>query len=509
MFGIHYPYTDAHQLNLDWILNEIKNLKEMSPDPATGFNIEKYGAVGDGLTDNTDALLEVIHDANGQPIYIPEGVFYSNIVTEIKKPVTFYGPGKLVNFKYINMHVPYNNYQNNPDWKDEYFRAFGVSFENLQITNQVQSSIILSAKLVNCNFTGQTALLMQNCIESSIINCNFAQCMNGIQMEGCTNILITGCNFTAISGNGANITEYSARNTRVGGENIKFIGCTFIDGVTGIRSYKSNWLWIDSCMLDYLNNCVSIEGGLGFKITNSYLANEATNRTRHDYYISPRAVVAVYVTAITPNYPVGGIIDNCDLVSYNTSANPALVVNGMQNYLLERLHITNCRFWDDAGNSITLARLSHGRDIYFQGNILTSPNNTSMVYCFEITDTMRIYCDHNDWRVCYNGNTVHGPNTYDSSNMMTEYAQLEVTGNGTAETEAVSYTVQNLYLNNHPKAVLSIGECSNVSAGNLYAYMDIQDAQKIFIKVKTLDGSNIPSDATIQINMVVFGSLNK
>lgn len=72
-----YPYTNFHDLNLDWVLNEIEKLKNsiasiktLSGD-AIWATPQEFGAIADGSTDCTDAFTEALN--SGKPVFVPNG----------------------------------------------------------------------------------------------------------------------------------------------------------------------------------------------------------------------------------------------------------------------------------------------------------------------------------------------------------------------------------------------------------------------------------------------------
>lgn len=79
MWPFKYPYTNFHELNLDWILgevqkigvqigyltNKIDNLPESQTATPIFFNVESYGAKHDGVTDDADAIQNCIDSAMG------------------------------------------------------------------------------------------------------------------------------------------------------------------------------------------------------------------------------------------------------------------------------------------------------------------------------------------------------------------------------------------------------------------------------------------------------------
>ena len=78
-----WPYTDLHNLNLDWILAKVKqneeniaNLFAITPgasDTQT-VSVKDYGAKGDGSTDDSDAIQKCLNATNSA--YFPVGNYY-------------------------------------------------------------------------------------------------------------------------------------------------------------------------------------------------------------------------------------------------------------------------------------------------------------------------------------------------------------------------------------------------------------------------------------------------
>lgn len=69
-----FPFTNFHEMNLDWIINEIKNINNRLDSEKTTStigikNVLDFGAVGDGKTDDTKAFQDAAD--SGFDIYIP------------------------------------------------------------------------------------------------------------------------------------------------------------------------------------------------------------------------------------------------------------------------------------------------------------------------------------------------------------------------------------------------------------------------------------------------------
>lgn len=110
----NFPWTDFQDLNLDWILRKIKelaivdlpaldkkidnvyqyieeNLPEIVAQIATVvIDVKAAGAVGDGVTDDTDAIKNAI--AMGKIIFFPPGTYCFQSIS-VDKPLAVWGSG--------------------------------------------------------------------------------------------------------------------------------------------------------------------------------------------------------------------------------------------------------------------------------------------------------------------------------------------------------------------------------------------------------------------------------
>ncbi|MGK3945493.1 glycosyl hydrolase family 28-related protein, partial [Streptomyces caeruleatus] len=59
------------------------------------FNVKDFGAVGDGVADDTAAIQAAITAAQGQPIYVPKGTYVITSTLTQTAPVTWgvFSPG--------------------------------------------------------------------------------------------------------------------------------------------------------------------------------------------------------------------------------------------------------------------------------------------------------------------------------------------------------------------------------------------------------------------------------
>lgn len=111
MWPFKYPYSNFHELNLDWILNTIKDLKTKVDDlsipsgPAIPFNVTGFiniadtgdlGAdcIGDGITDNSVNLNRCMNYAknNHISVFVPAGRYIAGNI-DIPENVSVFGVG--------------------------------------------------------------------------------------------------------------------------------------------------------------------------------------------------------------------------------------------------------------------------------------------------------------------------------------------------------------------------------------------------------------------------------
>lgn len=125
MWPFKFPYTNFHELNLDWILETIKELKDKvsATDDYIAQEIAKqltnipqvlqnavfltpevFGAIGDGITDDTGSMKTFIATlaASGRPGYLLAANYRISETLMIPSNVAIYGSGDLSKVTQIN-----------------------------------------------------------------------------------------------------------------------------------------------------------------------------------------------------------------------------------------------------------------------------------------------------------------------------------------------------------------------------------------------------------------------
>lgn len=183
MWPFKYPYTNFHELNLDWILNEISNIPaEIRQEVAkiktadTFKTIFDYGAKGDGCTDDTKAFEDAL--ASDEFVFVPYGHYaVSKLVTDSKR----------INLIGNNAEIVFTETAGNM-WRIGNSRVFlyGIKFSSTASTAGTESKILAiyasSVVICNCEFNGgdSNGLYIHDCAGINVSNCNVHDVKSGV-----------------------------------------------------------------------------------------------------------------------------------------------------------------------------------------------------------------------------------------------------------------------------------------------------------------------------------------
>lgn len=320
------PYIpgDPYSYDLKWIVDKIK-IWGSSADAAERaeaaaalavassftFNSlfvtpEKFGAVGDGVTDDHDAFLEAI--TAGLPVQLTQGKTYALSKLNIAQPVTIYGNGATLlrlptyealldisaddvyienviidgnaasdvgNFSGINLtgdrctldHIVIKNCRNNEDAKAGIFAdgSHNSHFSNLIMHDIDKSALYLS----DCDTCLVEKVLAYNNGGSGITS---ARTSNTVYKEICAHD--NGYSCVSINGDNCTATDIIVYNSGFAGLNL---GHNTIAG--GANNCVCNNIYAYNNTLEGL----SIQNSKGVKIYNSIAVNNTRNASRLQY----------------------------------------------------------------------------------------------------------------------------------------------------------------------------------------------------------------------------------
>ena len=171
----NYPYADVHQLNLDWIIKTIKEVRDKEDEldqavsDAQGYaenaensalsaeesartiaelfvTPEMFGAVGDGVTDDTDAFVQL----NGKYVFMPAKTYIVRNVTFNSETVLI-GSGIGKTILKLKDNSPINNVITVDHGTDCHFEGFTIdgNKENNALYNTNDSGLKIISSVIS------------------------------------------------------------------------------------------------------------------------------------------------------------------------------------------------------------------------------------------------------------------------------------------------------------------------------------------------------------------------
>lgn len=204
------------------------------------ISLKDYGAVGDGKTDNFNALSQAINDSmsSGKPLRIPAGTYFSSKMLSLNEPIRIIGDKKYTSAIVFRDDVAYGN-------KPEYWQrgivtitGNGTRLENLTLQYESNSSTPYTRIMnepggegVLLSIVDASNVTLNNCkfIVSGIKNPSVTCCWFKSETKDIKNATVYNCTFDHCSdstvGGGLWISDHDDSNTCL--NNIKVNNCTF------------------------------------------------------------------------------------------------------------------------------------------------------------------------------------------------------------------------------------------------------------------------------------------
>lgn len=364
------------------------------------LNIMDFGAVGDGVTDDTAAFNAALTacKAAGKALNIGSNKIYCATAVSMSGRVFLLGTGQgelIGQFTYSDTFPVSADTTTPPTETSPFFSAFGVNFRNDSLTNyaltivaQGGSSFLDCAELSQCKFFGYYGLRGDNLISVTIDKCWFYSVYIGMEMRGCTNGNVIGCWFRNARKKAVSLTYNPSYTNRIGGENFRFTNCEFAVCTVGISAFRHVWLNVSNCLFDYCTLPIYGLGSYYAKVTGSYLgaANQGSLSGSTGYEAPPTIGCALYFKGAPADANFAGAsycgatVVNCELVNYlSGTSNPVAIMDGYISasvYQLTRhtAFIGN-KFLALQSHSMTsMLSISYAAESTVSGNSFISPN---------------------------------------------------------------------------------------------------------------------------------------
>lgn len=344
---INFPYTDFHRLNLDWIISKIEQIErgDYTPENFKIANVLDYGAIGNGIEDDTNAISDAVN--SGLPVYFPIGTYaISSPITPATEGQMFFGAGwnsvivysgsaafdcnSLKKIFIANLEID----------EDDPTRSANYTIANMR--GQYSGVSRVRIRAYNGIEHGANSGIVSDC-EIRCVN-NGIKIYNGDNTETIENCIIASYawNGTPDSGNGIIVENGACANlknvsTLLKGTAVRFTG-TFL-------SFNAIQSWFDNCA-----NGIIFDTG------------SQTNRTRiNNCWFSSRQIDVLIRGRVS-----GLWFENCEFYRAGVRA-----IRGESTANVNSLNVTNCFFCPGSSGE--------GIDLYASSgtNILINDNNFS------------------------------------------------------------------------------------------------------------------------------------
>lgn len=271
------------------------------------INLKSYGAVGNGITDDTAAIQQALTDAAGKTLIIPEGTYLFSKTLFIKSGTKIIGSGVNSKFKLASaftlspypwrtdeapdsVRYPMIRTEDNSSGcilsnfalQGQTTQFHDVACDGLYITGEnhiIENLVVSDINYFPSDFSSRTAngvgygIRLGNVDEISVRNCTvYNSGYEGLGTEDATNVLIENCKFGDANQTGLQIHRSSSH--------VKVNGCTvqFTSGMTqpaltfhAIEAYPMDDIHVDNC---YFCRAATFIGGYenGISFTNNVVA---------------------------------------------------------------------------------------------------------------------------------------------------------------------------------------------------------------------------------------------
>ena len=322
-----------------------------------------YGAVGDGVTDDTDSISKCLN--SGMTAVLPEGTFYVTDSIVVSKPVTIIGAGGKIKIKSHDSDNIYTfNFNDNTtiygvefiSTHDNTTNGINQSLDNVACSN-VQPIACRKAEtlnIMNCTFKNMHIAVFSNGIDKNtdvnIENCVFENVYSVIFSNN-SNINVANCNIS-INEN-ANVYYHIAYPSQEGDiDYVKLVNNTVkynpvkTNIATFISANSSETIHQSIKNVIITNNNVE-----NMRILYMYQSNVNISNFVFDnnIFVYDTNVLTGYVSIISF---IGGNVNICNSTFINKTPNLYLTSNQEQALSFNSCDFTNCYIVGDSGSTV-------------------------------------------------------------------------------------------------------------------------------------------------------------
>lgn len=351
---------------------------------------QAYGAVGDGVADDTQAFKDAIN--TGLSVYIPDGQYLINDHLQLQSNTYFFGPGTIIDnvTNAVNDTTGLLNINSKEHIIIEGIKIIGQGSTSGAYTygreiNAYDSKYITVRDVYIEEVLKAYAICFETCDNVTVSNSTikkYTQAGVGC-INVCNNVLVEGCHLIDVTGKTSGNTypimlngyDYAISTPQIVGNSLKAIGNTIDNPTAG-----AYWEGIDAHGGDniiiadnVINNCyvgIGLAGSANFTSKDVMICN---NTIRAGSLGSPRSNIN---TGITCSYVTRGIINGN-------------VVEGFDK-------------WTTAGSPVAGGMfVSRGDEIEICNNIITNCGQGSGHYTIYVSSTQHL--------------DIHGNNMHDNN----------------------------------------------------------------------------------------------
>lgn len=367
------------------------------------ISIMDFGAVGDGVTDDSAAFNAAWSAcvASGKSLDIGSYKIKCGSPSTMSGRVFLVGSGRgelIGKFTYSDTFPVSADTATPPDESSPFFSAYGVNFRNnsttdyaLTVVAQGGFSFLDCMEISECKFYGYYGLRTDNLISVTLDKCWFYSLYIGFDGRGCTNGNVMGCWFRNARKKAVYLTFNPNYTNRIGGENFRFTNCEFAVCTMGIHAGRHVWLNVSNCLFDYCTLPIYGEGSYYAKVMGSYLgaANQGSLSGQPGYEAPPTLGCAMYFKGAPAdsNFPsasyCGVTAINNEFVNYlSGTTNPIVIIDGYLSASVSQLtrhtaFMGNKFLMLQSHSATTMLSISYAEESTVVGNNFISPNLSS------------------------------------------------------------------------------------------------------------------------------------